>query len=584
VKKNTIMRQIGSECGAALIMVMFITVLVLTATIAMLTAVGAGARETTDALSETKAYYAAESGLQSTINILRNDPSATYGWAVSHSNLSPKLTYATVNGVSQVSVDSQTGYSINVSNPDDVSFVTFYTDAKFLYTTNVTGWTIYNSGKKVCIPDCPVVSPPANRTEVTYTDAGSTTYGFSGTNPSLGTFTVTKYGTGAVIANAINFQIDYKMTSPRTATRTIRGSINTSSATQPVSISFQTQEYVLVGSSIELCSGTSSTGSGLDKCPTVSYALATGSPATQSGQLYADITPIEPYRLVVTSTGYGPNGAKKNLEGIIQKNFLNDLPSTSGLSMVGPGAGLHFEPGSGNPTYCGVDPGIQPGQTIPNNPTCTINPNQPTGPAIGVSDQSGLDHITSAAGNTQIVPPPAIITDAPDWQRTPKDMNDFVSQLRQTAITSGRYLPDTAGVTSLQNVNNAVPYINASEYSTGQHVTFCEGDCSVGPLSGGGILVITGNFEYNGNFNFRGLILVVGPPGTGVTRTGAGSGVILGNMVIAPYNPNNLAAGFGSPSFSTNGGGTSDLMFSGLSLDFDGTSAISNFMLGVAEK
>jgi hypothetical protein len=137
---------------------------------------------------------------------------------------------------------------------------------------------------------------------------------------------------------------------------------------------------------------------------------------------------------------------------------------------------------------------------------------------------------------------------------------------------------------NFQNVNTAVPYINSSEYTSGNGVTFCEGNCDIGPISGGGILVVTGNLNYNGNFNFRGLIIVAGPPGTCATRVGAGNGVILGNMVIAPYDPNNLPGGFGSPCFATSGGGNADLIFSGLSTNFDGTSAISNFMLGVAEK
>jgi hypothetical protein len=39
------------------------------ACVAMLSAVGANSRNSTDVLSETKAYYAAESGLQATINV-----------------------------------------------------------------------------------------------------------------------------------------------------------------------------------------------------------------------------------------------------------------------------------------------------------------------------------------------------------------------------------------------------------------------------------------------------------------------------------------------------------------------------------
>jgi hypothetical protein len=48
----------------------------------------------------------------------------------------------------------------------------------------------------------------------------------------------------------------------------------------------------------------------------------------------------------VKSTGYGPNGAKKELEAIIQKNFFNGLGSGAATTMIGtrtpPSGGLPF--------------------------------------------------------------------------------------------------------------------------------------------------------------------------------------------------------------------------------------------------
>ena len=65
-----------NEKGAALVTVVLISVLLLTACIALLHAVGANSANSADVLSETKAYYAAETGLQATINELRYDCSA----------------------------------------------------------------------------------------------------------------------------------------------------------------------------------------------------------------------------------------------------------------------------------------------------------------------------------------------------------------------------------------------------------------------------------------------------------------------------------------------------------------------------
>jgi Tfp pilus assembly protein PilX len=563
--------QDRGQAGGALVMVIMISFLLVTASVAMLTAVGANSKNTTDVLAETKAYYAAESGLQATINVLRNDSSVDYEYAASNPTLNAKLNYQTINGISQVRVGTEAGYSINVVDPDNsANSITFFTQGTFSSTTGVV---LEDSGRTMCLPNC--LPTTTNRIIVRWTNVGSSTYSFSPEqNQYLGGFTVEKYG-ALTTAKTVDFVINLKV-SPRDITRSIRGAVSIPAvSTNPVSITFQTQEYQLAGSEIELCPSTTP-GAGGDKCATVSFNLQNNG----VGPLYANITPLEPYRLKITATGYGPHSSRKQLEGIVRKSFLDGLSATSGLSMVGPGAQLIFSPGAGNPTYCGVDPGVEPGQPIPNNPACVVDPNQPTGPAIGVSDQDGLNTVLAATSGTSIVPAPAIVIDNPTWQKTPSDLNEFISLLRTSAQHSERYL---SGSANFQNASGAAPYINAAENLSGEGLTFVDGDLNVGPISGGGILVVMGNFNYNGGFNWRGLIVVAGLPGTGVTRTGAGSGVILGNLVIAPYDPTNLSA-FGSPSFSTTGGGSSDLMFSGYSLNFDGTNAVNNFMAGVAEK
>jgi hypothetical protein len=111
-----------------------------------------------------------------------------------------------------------------------------------------------------------------------------------------------------------------------------------------------------------------------------------------------------------------------------------------------------------------------------------------------------------------------------------------------------------------------------------------------GNTSGGGILVVTGTFTTSGNPSFKGLVLAVGRyvnasnPG-GVVRSGGGNEIFIGNIVIAPYDPTNLAAGFEQPRYDQSGG-PGDTINSDVALDqaFDGTAAISNFILGIAEK
>ena len=69
----------------------------------------------------------------------------------------------------------------------------------------------------------------------------------------------------------------------------------------------------------------------------------------------------------------------------------------------------------------------------------------------------------------------------------------------------------------------------------------------------------------------------------GVGLGGGGNGILRGNTVIAPYNKNNLAAGFLAPKYDISGGGTSEIRYDSSSIA-NGMTAVSNFVLGVAEK
>src|SRR5213078_1393102 len=105
--------------------------------------------------------------------------------------------------------------------------------------------------------------------------------------------------------------------------------------------------------------------------------------------------------------------------------------------------------------------------------------------------------------------------------------------------------------------------------------------------SGGGILVVTGQLTNVGDFSFNGMIIVTGAGGW--LRNGGGNGQIIGNIVIAPYNqspyvPENLSATFLPPIYKITGGGGSDVIYGDVAANFDNTSAVSDFVLGVAEK
>lgn len=559
-----------SESGAALATTILVTVLLTTAIIALLSAAGNHSKNVTDVLSETKAYYAAESGLQATINVLRNDDDVNYLYADANPTLSAKLPYnypttGTANriviGEAANTYNPKTGtaYSITVEDPDNTAdALTYYTSGAFTeynvsdkFTFSTDRKTIYICDDAPCHGDGYVSTTP--RTLITFNDAPSTNVGFtSGTpdNQLLGSFTATNENGGVSITGEIRFRVDYYITFPRSGLRNMRGSIKMSGGS--LTVTFDSPKYELLGSNLELCSSPSET----PDCADVALNLSV-TPTNNS--FYGNMTSVEPYRLRVLSTGYGPNGAKKVLEAFVQKNFFNDFSSPAPLMMQGPGAELVFDPG--------------------NSSVFEINGVDSDGiivPSVGVIDQDGLDNVIDGIpdNNDNIQPKPEIVTDVPDWMATPQNLDALISQLRQTAINSGRYFDNpTSNLT------------NVGDNATGTGITFCEGDCTAG-VDGGGILVVTGQLTNVGDFDFKGLIIITGEEGW--LRNGGGNGTLEGNVIIAPYNASNLISNTFTlpPKYEVTGGGTSDITYGTIDFDvtFNGTKAISNFVLGIAEK
>lgn len=592
IKRSNNLRG-NADSGAALVTVIFLTFILLIACVAMLSAVGAGTANSADVLAESKAYYASESGLQAAINVLRNTDTngdgipdgLDYKTALSESDtidgdLSSYLSYCTsgacspprvvfANGANMYDPNVHPSYRLSIADPDNTaSSLTFYTVSGFLVIDD-ENVDVSEDFRTVYFP-----SSTANpRTEVTITSVGSTGHTFAA-NPALATFSINKVG-GGVPVPEVNFRIDYVLTAPRAAVRSIRGNLVASAATDPVQVEFLSQEYLLLGSEIELCSTDTSPGTGADRCPTVTFSLTTENP---SATLYGDITSVEPFRLLIKSTGFGPNGAKKTLEGIVQKDLFNGLASGAATSLIGtsetPPGGLPFlfSPGDSSQVY--YDGG-----------DCSSGP---CVPSFGLTNPENLDYVTNNPPNdnpNQMQPPPALLgNEIPDWQQTPAALDALISSLRTAAQNSGRYFVNPTGEAANFQVGSAST--PPGSFATGEGITFCEGSCKMG-ADGGGILVVTGKLTNVGGFSFRGLIIVTGEEGW--ERNGGGNGQVIGNVVVAPYNrrsyiPANHSASFLAPRYYITGGGNSDVIYDDVSAGFDDITAISNIMLGVSEK
>ena len=593
-------RDRKNEKGAAIVMALLISFLLLVASAGLLMESSMNTANVTDLTAEQQAYNAAESGIQSAVNVLRGnvvpsplidsskpatDPANkinfvkalqlstsnatgdTSGsprlsrWMTYHSTYTDRVAIATDNTYTS---NNGYAYSLSIKDPDNTgSIVSFTTSGRFYdYDTgNISQKTYSNGANKVIFQYIPVT--------VSDLDASGNTPA----STNWGTFNVQIIGTGADIPAFNRFEIFIKMTKPYELDRTIRGYIETNpSNDQPPKIIFDAQTFTMAGSIMTLGFGWGSPANVKEEGPPQRW----GYEATlQSGNnvVTGSMTSPEPTRLLLTSVGYGPRGATKTLEAVIQKDFFSGLAAPATLTLVGPvstaspATSFNFHPGSSSVAVYSGDDAVS---------TDII-------PPIGTINDTNLDTVQASVdgqpphpfNGTVVGAPSNVSNEMPKWLSSPTELDKTIKALYNVADASGRYY--ASGVTPPDFGNNV----------TAQGITFCDGNCSL-TGDGGGILVVTGKLTLQGNFSFNGLIIVTGQGG--VDRQGAGNGTIQGNMVVAPYvnssmlpASNPVSSTFLAPQYDLSGGGNSTIQYNSASLA-GGLVAVSNFVLGVVEK
>jgi Flp pilus assembly pilin Flp len=607
--KNKTEAQWNNESGAALASVVLIGVLLMVAIIAVLSTVSSHSKNVTDVYSETQAYYAAESGIQATINVLRgnteplfpspgiqgedmdyekairlmysnhdDDPTGiprlsrwlNYNYTPAEFNYADRV----VLGGSPNSYSPSTGtaFKIDITDMDNsLAGMAFTTRLESSGTLSSNCNRTFNSTMTEQTSVC-TSTWAATEVKVTVSEPPTNLQFGNDLNKTVPFLTIAVRRTQSFTASfeSVPFAVVYSVQQPRPLTRVIRGRVRGVPSTTSVQITFDSYVYETAGSELRLCNDA--------ECAafTTSMMVAVpslGSPAAVRN-FFARMTPFQPFRIRLRSTGYGPNGAVKVLEAVLRRNFFDDLTPPAAVAMVGPsGPGFVFQPGNSNQLcYTGVS------DSDPNAPCpTTVPPNTVAVPPIGVSNPTNLTAVQTALGSRVLAPAPAVIdAELPPWLQSPENLDASIRNLRTAAQAAGTYYPSGQQPSSIGTYNEATGSWNG--------ITFCDGDCSlstsVGPA--GGVLVVTGKLILQGNFSFKGLIIVTGPDG--VVRNGGGNGEIIGNLVIAPYNPSNLAAGFLPPKYDMRGGGNSDFIYSGNSVNFSGQTAISDFLLGIVEK
>src|SRR6201988_4350543 len=271
---------------------------------------------------------------------------------------------------------------------------------------------------------------------------------------------------------------------------------------------------------------------------------------------------FKPERLRVRVSGRGPNNSEKKMEVVVNRytleydvNAVVTLPNESGNPIAFSLGGSNVTSTSGN-DLDGDAQGIAAYAVSGGDYNSTNN-------VIDGCLPDGT-HCSGSAPNVYPGDPAVLVnSNTPSFLKSVAHAREFLygtEGMKNAAINQGRYFATgTAAINSTAGLGANNP---------DGAFTFVDGNLTLGPgnPTGQGTLIVTGDLTLDGNFNFNGVILVLG---TGrVYRSGGGHGNIYGAMFVAKFS----AAGgdsdlFGAPIFDTSGGGTANIQYSSDAVD-----------------
>jgi hypothetical protein len=267
---------------------------------------------------------------------------------------------------------------------------------------------------------------------------------------------------------------------------------------------------------------------------------------------------------VVTSLAVTPQGSRRI--GQYEVAGLSFTPPGGALGLDGPNASFSPRPSSSQYFINGNDSGAA-GYTASGG-TGTCNPSGPSAvPAISTGDAAGATAITTA------------ISGNPDRSSNYTGSGGTPSVTNAGSTGTGQYGGPWSSPSQLDALVNRLANVADVTYSCGigapctpsgavgtnsnPQITYVSGDFNYGNASGAGVLVVTGTLSFNGNGSFNGLVLVIGQ-GI-VTESGGGNGGFNGTVFVAKTQsatpPYAELATLGSPLYSWNGGGNSDIQY-----------------------
>ena len=554
-KTNLNSRRAG-ERGAALITTLLVSVLLLGAGGALIMTTTMSATNALNSTPEMQAYYLAESGMQSALNVLRGNvkPSVTATDRMSfRTAIIPSISNGPANTGSlrlaqwlpyndpsdpaslvPITVGTVTGgYRVTVENMDPNSHI-----VQFQTSGVIDGSAAGTAFQKTF--------NPGGTDEVTIRYAGqvSTTLSpdpntFPLTLDSLlGSFVIERPDTSTADDVQIlktGFELTITQTLPWAATAylegTFEGEVDTTSTT--VKVTFDKIAVKADGTNFALnLGGTKVLDLGF-----------TGGPSSTA--IPVRITSPDPRRLLLKSYGFGPLGSEKRLEMMVNKVYF-DFESPAGVTIRGADdcSSLFLDTGSsGSKVYSGVDAS----NVEPQRPAFAVTPCDKEEAEAGIKQPDTIsDPKIGLLGDDETT---ANTVDTPSFLDNADRARAYLNGLQSKAESMNRYFKPSS--------NSA---IKVDDSTTSGLFTFVDGDCDL--FGGSGVLVVTGTLTLRGAVNFRGIILVLGE---GVLiRNGGGAGEIFGGITVAAFG--RTSGNFTAPTFNGNGGGDSTVQYDSAAL------------------
>jgi len=271
----------------------------------------------------------------------------------------------------------------------------------------------------------------------------------------------------------------------------------------------------------------------------------------------------KPNRLRIRVVGFGPRGGRKNMEVVVNRYTLEypvnatvTIPNNSGNPIAFDLGGSNVTSASGADAYnAGATPiaafAVSGGDY--NTTNNVIDGCLPDGSNCGGSGPNvyPADPLTLTSGNT------------PSMLQSVDTARQFLygsEGMMQAAIDQGRYF--TSGADAIASTAGL-----GANHPDGVF-TFVDGDLTLGPgnPTGQGTLIVTGTLTLSGNFQFNGVIMVLG--GGTVYRSGGGHGDIYGAIFVAKFARTGSSGDhFQAPVFNTSGGGSANIQYNSDAVD-----------------